>query len=319
MLMAADLLTPDEREGALAQVPDSIAVRKLNARLLGILSNQAIDLIDATLGPNHARAGLVAIYEATDLLVETAIELAESVACELFFRRVTPMDPLGMEELTPPEAVSWIPWRFSRYAIENAVTHVVTAGDHLANAHVRLAWEANACSRDEALGCKFDPDAADPKSWISAGDFEVGLRSAGKAPFGGILPKFEGVVDFQEFMGASSKARVYRHAVIHRDRPSYMELPAFGRTSKWEDGAFELTWPSPPVAAPPLSEYRQIVADALAATTTYAQALHDLALQWLRTVNVVITDAPPDHVLIETRPGSAAPARERRDPGTFVK
>jgi hypothetical protein len=317
MLMATDLLGPEERRAALSRVPDSIGLRKLNGRLLGILSNQSVEFIDATLGPNHARAALVAMYEATDLLVETSIELAESVACELYFQSTTPMDPLDTSVLTDALTISRIPWRFARYAVEGAVTHVVTAGDHLANAQVRFAWEANACSRDEARSCKFDPEIPEPKSWISVGDLEGGLKVARKSAFG-LLPSFDGIAAFETFMLASSKAREYRHAVIHRDRPSYMELPSFGRTSKWEEGEFKLTVPSPSPTAPPLAEYRQLVADALVAATTYAWALHDLAIRWLRTVNVTITDAPPDHVKIDTRPGWTAPPRERRDPGRFV-
>lgn len=315
--MATELLGTKEREAALSVVPDRVGVRRLSGRLLGILSNQSVELIDATLGPNHARAALVAMYEATDLLVETSIELAESVACELYFQHTTPMDPLDTGMLTEPLAIARIPWRFARYALEAAATHVVTAGDHLANTHVRLAWEANACSRDEARSCRFDPGVTEPKSWISVVDLEAGLKDARKSALG-VLPSFEGIAAFESFMHASDKARDYRHAVIHRDRPSYLELPSFGRTTKWEDGTFNLTAPAPPATAPPLSEYRQLVADALTAAITYAGALHDLALRWLRTVNVTITDAPPDHVKIETSPGWTAPSREDRDPGKFI-
>ncbi len=252
------------------------------------------------------------MYEATDLLVETSIELAESVVCELYFQRTTPMDPLDTSQLTDALTISRIPWRFSRYAVESATSHVVTAGDHLANAHVRLAWEANACSSNEARDCKFDPGLAEPKSWISVGGFEAGLRRARKSAFG-VLPSFEGISIFETFMQVSAKARDYRHAVIHRDRPSHMELPSFGRTSKWKDGRFTVTVPSPQPSAPPPAEYRRLVADAVVVATTYASALHDVAIRWLMTVNVMITDAPPDHVKIETRPGWTAPPKERCD------
>jgi hypothetical protein len=45
--MATGVLSPEERRAALSRVPDSIGLRKLNGRLLGILSNQSVEFIDA--------------------------------------------------------------------------------------------------------------------------------------------------------------------------------------------------------------------------------------------------------------------------------
>jgi hypothetical protein len=317
MLMSTELLSSDERAAALAVVPWRDDILKLNGQIFGTLANQSIDLIDTAIGPSHVRPALVALYEAADLLVEGTIELSESVASEKYLHRTTPMDPLGLELLTEPLSIARIPWRFSRYAVESAGTHVITAGDHLANCHVRLAWEANAAIDAEMKLCRFDPSEPEPKSWISAVDLEVGLRKASKSGLS-VFPGFEAIDSFHDFMQSSVKAREYRHAVIHRDRPNYSELPSFGRTTLWTQQQISLTFPQAPVTdAPPMAFYRDLVAEAMKSATTYAWALWDLAIRWLRTLDVQIDMVSPG-VRIATSQGIRAIAREKRDPGSFI-
>lgn len=318
MLLATDLLTDEERADALAFVPWSEEVLTLTGRLYGIMANQSIDLIDMAIGPNHVRAALVAMYEAADLITQSTIELAESLACERYFQRKHPMDPLRPEPLVDPTSVARLPWRFARYAVEDACTHSITAGDHLANTHVRLAWEINAATEAEVRRCSFDPTVAEPKSWIDVGNLQEGLRKARVGTLG-VFSAFQANGAFDAYAAASAKAREYRHAIIHRDRPTYRELPAFGRVTRWTQERITVRFPSSPdETAPPLSDYRDVVAEAVTAALKYAEALWDLAVRWLPTVRVRIRQLPEHRIEVQTDQGGFAIPRELRDPGGFI-
>ena len=319
MLIATGLLTDEERAEALALVPWRESALQLTGRLFGTLRNQSIDLIDTAIGPNHVRSALVAMYEAADLLVEGSMEIAESLACERYFQREQPVDPLRGGPLEDADSVARFPWRLSRYAIENACIHAVTAGDHLANAHVRLAWEINAATEAEMKDCSFDPAEPETRSWITVTNLHAGVRKSASNPIG-VLRAFVANDEYFDFMDASAKAREYRHAIIHRDRPTYRELPAFGRTTLWTQNEITVSFPPKPSdTAPPLSSYREVVADALGAGVTYAQALWDLAIRWLPTVRVRIRTLPDSRIEIQTAQGGTARPRHLRDPGGFVR
>ncbi len=319
LLIATDLLTPEERSIVIAEVPWRAEALRFAGQVFGSLRNQAVDLIDAAIGPNHVRAALVAVYEAADLIVQGSIELAESVACERFFQRETPRDPLGEgEELSDGASRARFPWRMSRYAIENACTHIVTAGDHMANAHIRLAWEINAATSSEVRACHFEPDQPEPKSWISTRDLLTGLRASRRDPLG-VLQDFELNRPFFDYMKASRGARRYRNAVIHRDRPTYREIPALGRVTIWAQDNVTVQWPpQPDDKAPPLATYRELVDEALESLLSYANATWAAAIRWLPTVRVSIKDLG-DKVEVSTGIGAKQIARESRDPGAFIR
>lgn len=319
MLIATELLTEEERSAALAQVPWRDDALQLTGRLFGALRNQSIDLIDTAIGPSHVRAALVALYEAADLLLQGSMDLAESSACEHYFQRAHPVDPLRDGLLEDADSVARFPWRLARYAVERACTHAITAGDHLANAHVRLAWEINAATEAEVKKCSFDPAEAEPQSWITTSNLQSGLRAAATSALG-VFKAFEINDSFSRFMDASAKAREYRHAIIHRDRPTYRELPAFGRTTLWTQDKISVHFPPlPDDAGPPLSTYRSLTAEALHAGVTYAEALWDLAIRWLPTVRVRIRPLPGHRIEIATDQGGFARPRHQRDPGAFIR
>ena len=153
--------------------------------------------------------------------------------------------------------------RLARYAVEDACTQAITAGDHLTNTHVRLAWEVNAATEAELKRCRFDPAAAEPKSWIDVGNLQTGLLKA-RADRLGVFAGFEANRAFDTYVAASAKAREYRHAIIHRDRPTYQELPAFGRVTKWTQDKITVDFPPrPDDTTPPLSDYRSVVVEAV--------------------------------------------------------
>jgi len=216
------------------------------------------------------------------------------------------------------------PLRAARYGIENAAVKVASAADHLVNAHLRLAWEANAATLDEMHASGFDPSEATPALWPSVEDFRRGLAKVAMQPLGGLLPAFELTEVFRRYEqnAAVEGARRFRHEIIHRERPSYREAPGFGRASRWAEGRITVKYPPPDNSAsalPGLEDQRQLVAEAGQATFDYASAIWEFARRWLRSVDVWI-GREDDTVKINTthHGGPRRFPRESRDPGPYL-
>lgn len=326
MLLITELLTAEERVNALAVVPWHAEVRALAGVVHAALRNQGADIMELSLPESHARAGLVALQEGVDSLLQSALDLAESVAVGAYLDRSTPADPLGGGELlTPPEDPELMRRRLARCALEGAAVRSVSGGDHLANAHLRLAWEANAATADEVRRCGFDPDKPEPKTWASCENLSSGLRRLG-AGSTAVLPFFVANQRFLEFVRTDevARTRVYRNAVVHRARPSYRDAPAIGRESRWANGRFSLTvrstGPEPDMSLPTLLDQRQLVSAASAAALPWAQELWDVAKRWLGTVGISVAHHPEQHqikVSVEGWGYERYP-RLQRDPGPFL-
>lgn len=322
MLMATDLLTQKERQDCLRLIPWRHDIQTRASEIRATFANNGLSLIDAALGPNHLRAALVAIHEGMDFLLESSIDLADSVARERFFARVQPLDPLGEGPLTSAERIQRIPMRFAKYAVEDAAIRTVTAGDHFANAHIRLAWEANAASCQEVQDCRFDPTKDEPRSWITITDLQRGLKKAAKKPLG-ILSSFVANSAFHAFLDdpVVEELRRYRHAVLHRARPSYREDPAFGRTSLWSKPSFTIRFPppSPGEEVQSINDFRDLVAHAISATFKYGVALWKHTVLFLQSVDVPITTTEGQVEVITRFAGTLRYPRENRDPGPFLE
>jgi hypothetical protein len=120
MLLLTDAPTRQERELALREVPWHADLRRLAGFSAAVLRNQSVDLIDAAVGPGHARAALVALQEGTDTLFQATLELAESAAREQVLARVRPADPLGLgERIEPPESEQGMRVRLARTALSS--------------------------------------------------------------------------------------------------------------------------------------------------------------------------------------------------------
>jgi hypothetical protein len=302
-------------------------LRRLAGFSAAVLRNQSVDLIDAAVGPGHARAALVALQEGTDTLFQATLELAESAAREQVLARVRPADPLGLgERIEPPESEQGMRVRLARTALEQSAVLAISALDHLANAHVRFAWEANAATEEEARLCGFDPAEQEPRNWISLPRLRDGVN---KLPTGvtGVFHAFElnePLVTLAD-EPVVRDTRELRNQIVHRARPAYREAPAFGRTSLWAQHRFRITFPRPAEADDhllPLAARRVVVAGAVAAGLPYAQALWALATRWLRTVGVTVI-ARPGEVRVTSehdpvRPGQRYP-RAQRDPAPFLR
>lgn len=326
MLLATGLPTEEDRAAALAAVPWQADTRSLAGLLAGTLRNQAVKLIDIAVGTAHARAAIVALQEGVDAALQAAIELAESVAAERYFARNDVFDPLGSGDfLREHEGLARMRTRFMRVRLEDAAIRLAAAGNHLVNAHLRLAWEANAATEDDVRACGFDPAVQRSMRWAGMEQFRRGLVNREKKP-SSVFSSFVLNEAFESYIATPAVAGTWdlRDQIVHRDRPSYREAPAFGRASLWT-GGFTVRFPPPDVDedpdAPTIGERRQMLSQAGAATLDYASSAWAVAQRWLRTVDVFVEHSPPEvKVQVNIQPGATGPRipRERRDPGPFL-
>jgi hypothetical protein len=325
MLLLTEIPTAAEREAALAEVPWHPQVRQHAGRLAGLMRNQSIDLIDASLGPGHARAALVALQEGADALFQATIDIAESHVREQVLERVVPRDPLGLgEELAAPESPERMRFRMTRIAVEDAAVRAVAGVDHLANAHLRLAWEANAATEADMAACRFNPDSPEPRMWSSVEDLRQGMAKLDSG-ITGVFSAFVLNDTFRAFAdnAATPRLRTYRNEIVHRARPAYLEAPSFGRSSLWAQQKFTITYPPPEGASdhlPRLSDARTWVGEGIEAAMDWLDSLHSLAWRWLGTVGTSVSVPPEGGIKITTEQGAYQPyPRAGRDPGPFLK
>lgn len=327
MLISTSLPNEDERSAALAAVPWWESARNLSTEIHASYQNGALDLIDASIGPdNHCRAALVALFDGANTLLHATTDLAESAVRQKYFSRVPPLHPYTTEPLEP-KLQARVGLMYAAHSLENAAVRIVSAGDHLANAHVRLAWEANATTLTEVKRCGFNPSKHEPRWWINVGELHKGLKRAQDDQLG-VLAGFAPNEAFLAYASndAVANMRRFRGQVVHEERPRYRELPVFGRTSLWTQGNFTLTFPpneQPDQASPTLDGRRQEVGQGIEETLRYAETLWAHATRWLRTIDVWITRLPGDSVAVDTqfREGTQTHRfpRESRDPGPFLR
>jgi hypothetical protein len=325
MLLLTDIPTVAERQAALGELPWHLRLRRHAGLLAGLMRNQSIDLIDTSLGPGHARAALVALQEGADALFQATVDLAESHVREHVLERVAPNDPLGLgEPLATPENPERMRFRMTRIAVEDAAVRAVAGTDHLVNAHLRFAWEANAATQAELAACGFDPTEPETLMWANVEGLKRGLGSL-DAQLAGVFVAFVLNDSFRDFINdtATDRLRGYRHEIVHRARPAYREAPSFGRSSLWNQQHFKITYPPPDDAfddLPRLADARQWVATGISASMEWLDALHRFAWQWLGTVGVSVSEPPDGGIKATTEHwGHQHYPRAARDPGPFLK
>jgi hypothetical protein len=333
VLLSTDLLLEDERQAGLDVVPWHTELRPMSGRVASVLRNKAIDLIDVAIGlNNHARAALVATHEGLDTLLQATMDLAESVVRELAFQRVAPLNPLGRGEvLSPPEDPTRLALRFSKFAIEDSAVRTIAGIDHLLNAYLRFAWEANAARVDELKACGFKPGELEPESWASYDGVKKGLDQSRRRSLA-LLPSFELTAPTERVVAAPAvhDTRAYRNEVVHRARPQYRELPPYGRSTLWAQDGFSITLrdqehdPPDPGDTPTMTERREMVGGAITEGLAFAEALWDFVLRWLPTVGIFVRhdrERDETEVTTEILPGTRAPRypRAQRDPGPFLQ
>jgi hypothetical protein len=329
VLLATGIPTLDQRKAAVGAIPCAHDLDRSAGVARSMLDNQAVDLIDASIGAeNHARAALVALHEGYDYLFQAALDIADSVVADAYFAGTYPFDPLdvaNIPRIMESPSKERFHLRLARFGVENAAVKVATAGDHFANTHLRLAWEANAATRDELAPCGFDPDAPDPATWASLEDLRKGLRCTRKNPLS-VFPSFLLNASFRTLFGnyAVRRSRRFRDEVVHRERPSYREAPGFGRASLWRSQQVRIQYPPPPDRfsdLPSIVDRQTMLAAAIEASLKYGDVCMDLAIRWLRTIDVWIT--PGDEttgiqISLGGIGGEPRFPREQRDPGPFL-
>jgi hypothetical protein len=327
MLISTDLPNDDERNAALTAVPWRESVRHLSTEMEAAYVSGALDMIDASIGPgSHCRAALVALFDGANTLLQATTDLAESVVRQKFFSRTPPLHPYTFGEELEPEVQARLTLVYAAHSIEHAAVRVVSAGDHLANAHIRLAWEANAATLKEVDACGFDPAVADPEMWITAPKLRKGLEKAERNPLG-ILAGFAPNEAFLAYAGSTAVAgtRRFRDRVVHRERPSYRGLSGFGRTSLWAQVNFSISLPpddEPDQTLPTLDDCRQEVGRGIEETLQCAEALWAHTKRWLTTIGVLINPVPGAVEVTTTYQAGWQThrfPRENRDPGPFLR
>jgi hypothetical protein len=326
MLAATKIPTRRDRTAALSQIPWQAEGRALAGLLAGTLRQQAVELIDIAVGTPHARAALVALQEAADALTQGAIELVESLLAEQQFAEGDVVDPLGDGGvLTQKMGLERMRHRLVRAPVEDAAIRLSAAGNHLVNAHLRFAWEANAAAEADVRRCGFDPDSEQRLEWASLEGFARGLRKCGQDQLS-VLPHFALTEPFRVYAAnaAVKETRDFRDQIVHRDRPSYREAASFGRRSVWRGAPFKIEFPRETETdpdAPSIAERRDVVIRAGGATLAYIEATWDLMQSWFRTVGVFIAhEGGQVTVRTEMQPGQTGPRlpRAQRDPGQFL-
>ena len=259
-------------------------------------------------------------------MLQAGMELAESVVCEAIFGEGAIIDPLGSgEPMTDENGLTRMRSRLARLPVEDAIIRLSSGQNHLVNAHLRLGWEANAARESEVKACGFDPDSHRVANWATVERMSYGLEELARKPLS-VFPSFRLSDPFWTFSRREPVVAVrrLREELVHRERPSYRESPAFGRASLWSRSGFKVTVPESQTEdpdAPSLAERRSLVMLAGEATIPYAEAIWDTMREWLSTVGVSIL--VEDHqVSVQTTfsPGSRGSRvpREQRDPGRFL-
>jgi hypothetical protein len=141
-----------------------------------------------------------------------------------------------------------------------------------------------------------------------------------------VFPAFALNAEFRTLFGNYDmhRARRFRDEVVHRERPSYREAPAFGRASLWRSTPFHVTQPPPApidLAAPSIGDRRTMLANAIASTLRYGDACKALAIRWLQTIDVWVTlGTETTSIQVTFQEGDRPPRfpREQRDPGPFL-
>ena len=120
VLLGTDLPTDAERKEAAALVPWGTGVFDLTTILRSAFVNAAVDVIEGSLGPPHARSALVALYEGVDVLLQAGIDLADSSAARAVLSRIDVRDPLGRDTPLSDANKAALPLRAARFRTEDA-------------------------------------------------------------------------------------------------------------------------------------------------------------------------------------------------------
>ncbi len=321
MLLTTNWPTAGEREQVLAAmpwVPDFVRLWRFASAAFDHFN---INGVDAALPYGHGRGAVVALHEGIETMLDSTHDLADSRALNLLLDRTEVPRPMLLAPLLATGQVSETPLslclRLARASLETSAIRVASVADHLANAHVRLAWELNAATGAETARCAFDLGRQEPDKWLSAGFLADRLGSL-TVDASARLPYFVCNESFAAFQAtpASKRVRQFRDRVVHRERPAYRELPSLGRATRWRNGGIALSY-EPDRDTPTFEQLHEQIGAALQALLPWAQSLWETTVRWLSTMGVELDQRDEGGVTVQVQIGSK-PTREERDPAPYL-
>lgn len=321
MLLMTEEPTAAERAQVLAAMPWFPDFLRLWQAASAAFDHHSVNGVDAAIPLGHARAAVVALFEGIESMLDAVHELSDSRALMLLLDRTEVPRPTLRAPLSADGTPSSYPLtlclRLARSSLENAAIRAASAADHLANAHVRLAWELNAATTAEVRDCDFDSRTQQPVRWLSA-PFLAGKLADLPGGDGARLPFFTANEVFAAFHAAPAGASVrrYRDRIVHRERPAYQELPSLGRATRWRGGRLTFAY-EPDPGTPTFAQQQDEVGAALQALLPWAQSLWSTAVRWLSTMGVEIGENGSGGVSVKIARGSK-PTRGQRDPALYL-
>jgi hypothetical protein len=323
MLAATNLPTADDRYDALNSVPWHADSRRLAGLTGALVRGDAANIIDLAVGTVHARAAVVSVQEAADALFQAAVDLVSARLAARVLERIEMIDPLGAGEPFSEPDPDRLRKRAERVEIENASVRLGAAGNHLVNAYLRLAWEANAATEDDVKACGFDPTSNAFRNWAVVARVTRGLLKLDNNHMSSLTaftltPSLRSWAEDPDV----EAVRDLRDQIVHRARPTYSDAPAPGRASLWRGGSISVQFPAPPdPSTPTLADVHETAVRAGASTLRLCELTVDVLIRWLRSVHVDVAHRPvPGGIgTVQLRAGIGAPIpREQRDPGPFL-
>lgn len=318
MLMTTTLMTMEERQRVLAAVPWHDELSRFAGVVSGAINADSANAFDAAfLGPGHVRSAMVALEEGADTLLDATLDLCDSVAVMALFDRTSPRHPFS-----PDAGISVNPLRLSlrrsRGALESGAVRAVSASDHLANAHLRLAWEMNAATAEEVKRFDFRPAEQEPRSWVSSRFLRDRLS---RLPTGAdtVLPFFVCNEPFADFVRSDAVGALFafRNQIVHAERPEYREVPSPSRRTGWSRGRLNLAF-IPDSNAPSLEDIREMIGAAITTMLPWARALWETAREWLADFGVQLLHDADAGTVRSSFGIRRQPARDQRDPSRYL-
>ena len=253
--------------------------------------NGLLDHLDALVA-GFVREAIAAYIDGSFLLLRVAGELAESRAAELFCQRADPTPWLMVPEDLADEASQAAKLRQSlaQLPLEAAALYLDAALHHLANAVVRMAWEAGFPAADFKR-LKFDAShrVTDETKWtqwsLIANELQV-LTDANNP-----LARFSPARALLECARNTDLRETiqYRHRLVHRGVPVDLWTVAVDRGTGHAKGSITIKLPIAGTPdAPQIAETRDAIARALVPVRQIQDAVQEFLPKWAAHVGFLL-------------------------------
>lgn len=311
MFLSAGVLSDVEREAALDSVPEMRALQLNWSIARNLARDGLLETLDAV-AAGYTREAIAAHLDGAFLLLRVAGQLAESKAAELFAGRQQPTPWLTVPEGLSDESAQGTGLRLSllQMPLEAAAMFLDAALHHLANAVVRMAWEAGFPAPDFKR-LRFDAAArvtAETKwtQWRLITN-ELAKLETEANPLARFTPA-------QALLACARDPDVeatieYRHRLVHRGVPTDLWTVAVERATGYATGGpISIALPITGATDPPQIEAsRQAIGRALAPVRAIQDAIHAFLPKWAAHVGLQLDIEGADvHFKAEPTPSRVA-------------